>query len=150
MAKVSLFKEFYSKGWDQFLPFVITILAILFTDLLKGIIVGIIVGLFYMIRSNFKSSVFVVNDENNYLIRLRKDVSFLNKPIIKRKLEQIPSNSFLLIDATRSDYIDKDIIDEINNFLHHAHLKKIKVEIKKSNHKQMHTLFLDPQSLTTK
>lgn len=150
LAKVSLFKEFYSKGWDQFLPFVITILAILLTDLLKGIIVGIIVGLFYMIRSNFRSSVFVVNDENNYLIRLRKDVSFLNKPIIKRKLEQIPSNSFLLIDATRSDYIEKDIIEEINNFMHHAHLKKIKVEIKKSNHKQMHTLFLDPQSLTTK
>lgn len=147
LAKVSLFKEFYSKGWDQFTPFIITILAILFTDLLKGIVVGIVVGLFYLIRSNFKSSVFVVNNENNYLIRLRKDVSFLNKPIIKNKLEQIPENSFLLIDATRSDYIDKDIIEEINNFLYHAHLKNIKVEIKKSNYKAMHNLFLDQKNI---
>lgn len=147
LAKVSLFKEFYKKGWDQFLPFIVTISAILLTDLLKGIIIGIIVGLFYLIRSNFKSSVFVVHDNNNYLIRLRKDVSFLNKPIIKRKLEQIPENSFLLIDATRSDYIDKDIIEEINNFQYHAHLKNIKVSIKRSNYKTMHNLFLEQENL---
>ncbi|MEI9954971.1 MAG: SulP family inorganic anion transporter [Ferruginibacter sp.] len=99
LAKVSLFKEFYQKGWDQFVPFVVTIAAILMTDLLKGIIVGIAVGLFYMIRSNFRSSVLVVNDDNKFLFRLRKDVSFLNKPIIKRKLEEVPENAFVLIDA---------------------------------------------------
>lgn len=149
LAKVSLFKEFYSKGWDQFIPFVVTILAILLTDLLVGIVVGIIVGLFFMVRSNFKSSVFVVNDRNRYLFRLRKDVSFLNKPIVKQKLEEVPANSFILIDATRADFIDKDIIEEINNFLKHAHLKNIKVEIKKSVSKSMHTLFTDEQKLVT-
>jgi MFS superfamily sulfate permease-like transporter len=146
LAKITLFKEFYQKGWDQFVPFVVTIVAIIMTDLLKGIGVGLLVGLFYLVRSNFRSSVMVVNDDNNYLIRLRKDVSFLNKPIIKHKLEKVPANSFVMIDATRADFIDKDIIDEINNFLCHAHLKNITVEIKKSHHKQMHALLNEPQT----
>jgi MFS superfamily sulfate permease-like transporter len=141
LAKVSLFKEFYQKGWDQFMPFTITIVAILMTDLLKGIIVGIGVGLFFMIRSNFRSSVFIVNDDNKYIFRLRKDVSFLNKPIVKKKLEEVPKNAFVLIDATRADFIDKDVIEEINNFMVHAHLKNIKVEIKKSQFKPVHLLF---------
>ena len=145
LVKVSLFKDFYQKGWDQFVPFVVTIAAILLTDLLIGIMIGIGVGLFYMLRSNFRSSVFVVNDKNNYLIRLRKDVSFLNKPIIKKKLEEVPRNASVLIDATRADFIDKDVIEEVNNFLCHAHLKNIHVEIKKSLYKPMHLLFNDPK-----
>ncbi len=148
LVKISLFKEFYQKGWDQFVPFVITIAAILLTDLLIGILIGIGVGLFYMLRSNFRSSVFVVNDKNNYLIRLRKDVSFLNKPIIKKKLEQVPKNAFLLIDATRADFIVKDVIEEVNNFLCHAHLKNIHVEIKRSLFKPMHLLFNEPKKIT--
>jgi MFS superfamily sulfate permease-like transporter len=132
LAKPSLFKSFYKKGWDQFLPFIITIIAILVTDLLKGVIIGIGVGLFFVMRSNFKTAVFVVNDANNYLFRLRKDVSFLNKPIIKRKLEEVPENAFVIIDTSRADFIDKDVIETIEDFLIHAPLKNIKVELKKS------------------
>ncbi len=145
LARVSLFKEFFQKGWDQFMPFVVTVIAILTTDLLIGIIVGIIVGLFFMVRSNFRSSVFVVNDHNHYLIRFRKDVSFLNKPIVKEKLEDVPENAFVIIDATRADFIDKDVIEEVNNFLCHAHLKNIKVDIKLSPNKPMHLLFQLPK-----
>jgi MFS superfamily sulfate permease-like transporter len=145
LAKVSLFKEFFYKGWDQFVPFVVTIAAILMTDLLVGILVGIAVGLFFMIRSNFRSSVFMVKDANNYLIRFRKDVSFLNKPIVKKTLEDVPADAAVLIDATRADFIDKDVIEEINNFLCHAHLKNIRVEIKKSLTKPMHLLFMEPK-----
>lgn len=145
LAKISLFKEYYRKGLDQFIPFVVTIVVILLTDLLVGIMAGIAVALFFMLRSNFLSSVFVVNDENRYLVRLRKDVSFLNKPIVKRKLEAVPANSFVLIDATRADFIDKDVIEEINNFMLHAGLKNIVVEIKKSQHKPMHNLFTNNQ-----
>ncbi|MBY0349280.1 MAG: SulP family inorganic anion transporter [Hydrotalea flava] len=147
LAKVSLFKEFYKKGLDQFIPFVVTILAILLTDLLIGILIGCGVALFFLIRSNFHSAVLVVNDTNNYLIRLRKDVSFLNKPIIKQKLEEIPENSFVLIDITRADFIDKDVIEEINHYMQHAHLKNIKVEVKKSRNKSMHQLFSQPNEL---
>ncbi len=142
LAKISIFKEFYSKGWDQFGPFLITILAILFTDLLVGICIGIIAGLFFLVRSNFRSSILMVNDQNNYLLRLRKDVSFLNKPVIKKLLDEIPENAFVIVDATRADFIDKDVIEEINSFIQHAHLKNIRFSIKKSQHKPTHLLFL--------
>jgi MFS superfamily sulfate permease-like transporter len=135
LAKPSLFKLFYKKGWDQFVPFLITIVAILLTDLLKGVLVGIGLGLFYILRSNFRTAVFVVNDDNRYLFRLRKDVSFLNKAIIKGKLETVKENSYVLIDAARADFIDKDIIEVIEDFTLHAHLKNIKVEIKNSTSK---------------
>lgn len=135
LANPSLFKAIYKKGWDQFLPFIITLVAIVLTDLLKGIIIGVAVGLFFVIRSNFKTAVFVVNDDNKYLFRLRKDVSFLNKPIIKQKLEEVPENAYVLIDASRADFIDKDVIEVIEYFLLHAHLKNIKVDIKKSMYK---------------
>jgi MFS superfamily sulfate permease-like transporter len=147
LAKITLFKEFYNKGWDQFIPFCVTILAILMTDLLVGILIGIAVGLFFMVRSNFRSSVFVVNDNNNYLFRLRKDVSFLNKPIVKYKLEAVPNNAYVIIDATRADFIDQDIIDTVNEFIYHAHLKNITVDVKRSLHKPMHLLFLQPKEI---
>ena len=136
LAKPALFKAYYKKGWDQFLPFVITIAAILLTDLLIGVLIGIGVGLFFIVRSNFKTSVFIVHDHNKYLIRLRKDVSFLNKPIIKNKLEEIPENASVLIDASRADFIDKDVVEAIEDFALHAPLKNIRVEIKTSEFKE--------------
>lgn len=136
LAKPALFKAYYKKGWDQFLPFVITIAAILFTDLLKGVIIGIGVGLVFVLRSNFKTAVFIVNDSNKYLFRLRKDVSFMNKPIIKNKLEEVPEDSFVLIDAGRADFIDKDVVEVIEDFMIHAPLKNIKVELKRSTYKK--------------
>lgn len=132
LAKPTLFVSFYKKGWDQFMPFVITVTAILLTDLLKGILVGCFVGLFFVLRSNFRSAVFVVNDKNKYLFRLRKDVSFLNKPIIKYKLEKVPENAYVMIDATRADFIDKDVVEVIEDFMKHASLKNIHVELKRS------------------
>jgi len=136
LAKPSLFKAFYKKGWDQFLPFIITIVAILLTDLLKGVIIGIGVGLFFVLRSNFKTAVFVVNDHNRYLFRLRKDVSFMNKAIIKQKLEKVPADSYVMIDTVRADFIDKDVVETIEDFMLHAPLKNIRVELKRSNFKE--------------
>lgn len=130
LAKPSLFKLYYKKGWDQFLPFVITVAAILLSDLLTGVLIGIGVGFIFVIRSNFRSAVMVVHDRNKYLFRLRKDVSFLNKPIIKNKLEEVPEDSFVLIDASRADYIDRDIVEVIDDFRRHAPLKNIRLEIK--------------------
>jgi MFS superfamily sulfate permease-like transporter len=135
LANPALFKMFYKKGWDQFMPFVITIVAILLSDLLIGILIGCGVGLFFVMRSNFRSAILVVSDGSNYLFRLRKDVSFLNKPIIKNKLETVPGDASVLIDATRADFIDKDIIEVIEDFMKHAPLKNIRVELKRSNYK---------------
>jgi MFS superfamily sulfate permease-like transporter len=147
LVKPSIFKEIYQKGWDQFIPFMVTLVAILFTDLLVGIIIGTIVALFSLIKSNFKSAVMVVHDDNKYLVRFRKDISFLNKPIVKEKLESVPADAYVLIDMTRADFIDKDIIDVVNEFLKHAHLKNIIVEIKKSRFKADHQLVHDQSTI---
>lgn len=133
LAKVSLFKEMYQKGWDQFLPFAITVIAIIQTDLLKGIIVGLFIGLFFVIRSNFKTAVFVMKDEHRYLIRFRKEVSFLNKALVKSTLEQIPDDTAVLIDATKSEFIDKDIVEIMNDFIVNARIRGIRVYIKRQS-----------------
>ncbi|MEP6846702.1 MAG: SulP family inorganic anion transporter, partial [Panacibacter sp.] len=147
LAKPSIFKSFYHKGIDQFAPFVLTILAIIFTDLLVGILIGIVVGLFFVMRSNFKTALFVVNDDNKFLFRLQKDVSFLNKPILKAKLEQVPEDAHVIIDLSRADFLDKDVIEVINDFQHHAHFKNIRVEIKKSQIKKDHKLIEEKPAL---
>lgn len=130
LAKPSLFREYYRKGWDQLMPFVITLVAIVLTDLLKGVMIGIIIGLFYVVRSNFRTAIFVVNDQNRYLLRLRKDISFFVKPKLKELLEGIPENSVLVIDMSRVEFIDRDIQDTIEEYRQHAHLKNIRVNVK--------------------
>jgi hypothetical protein len=135
LAKPSIFKMYFVAGLDQFVPFVVTIVSILFTDLLVGILIGCLVGLFFVMRSNFKSAIIVVHDDNKYLFRLRKDVSYLNKPLIKAKLESVPENSSVFIDASRADFIDKDVVGVIEDFIRHAPLKNINVEIKTSTYK---------------
>jgi MFS superfamily sulfate permease-like transporter len=132
LAKPALFRHFYKMGMNQFIPFVVTIVAILITDLLIGVLIGMAVGLFFVIRSNFRSSVFVVNDESQYLFRLRKDVSFLNKPIVKNRLEEVPENASVLIDVSRADFIDRDVVETIEDFMIHAPLKNITVSIRHS------------------
>ena len=133
LATPTLFISFYKKGWDQFIPFLVTVVAILLTDLLKGVAIGILVGLFYVLRSNFRSAIFVMKDGDRFLFRLKKDVSFLNKPILKSELESVPKNGYVLIDTSKADFIDKDVIDVVEDFMKHAHLKNISVELKKSN-----------------
>jgi len=134
LAKVSLFKDYYKKGWEQFMPFVITVLAIVFTDLLKGVLIGIAIGIFYVIRSNFRSAIFVVKQNGGTLIRMRKDVSFFSKPILKAALEKVEKGSSVIIDMTSAEFIDKDILDTISDFNDHAHLKDIRVEIKNTTY----------------
>lgn len=130
LIKPSIIKEMFDKGRAQFLPFAITIAAILFTDLLIGIIIGILSGLFFVIQSNFKKAIFTVNDGNKYLIRFSHQVSFLNKIAVRKWLEGIPENSYVLIDASKSFFIDGDIIEDVLDFTKHAHLKNIKVDFK--------------------
>lgn len=140
LAKPSIFTDLYKRGWDQFVPFIATVIVIIFTDLLTGIIIGIAIGLFFVIRSNFKSSLMVVHDKDRYLFRFRKDVSFLNKPLLKSKLEKVPENSYVLIDLMRADFIDKDVVEVINDFTKHAPLKNITVQVKRSALRPTHQM----------
>jgi MFS superfamily sulfate permease-like transporter len=131
LAKPSVFKDIFSKGYSQFLPFIITILAILFTDLLRGIVIGIVVGLFFVVRSNYHRSIFIARDNNNIMIRLQKDISFLNKAFLRKTFREIPRGSYVIIDGSRSPFIDNDIIETINDFIQSAKNREIKVELKK-------------------
>ena len=132
LAKVGLFKEYYKKGWDQFMPFVITILAIVFTDLLKGVLIGIAAGIFYILRSNFRTALFHEEGGGNHLIRFKKDISFFSKPKLKSLLNNIPDGSKVTIDMSKAEFIDKDIIDTVNEFLTGSLAKGIKVETTRS------------------
>jgi MFS superfamily sulfate permease-like transporter len=128
-----LYRHTYRKGWDQFLPFIVTIFAILFTDLLVGITIGLLVSLFFVLKSNFHTSVLVVNDDKQYLVKFTKDVSFLNKAQLRRVFEQIPANSKVVIDGTKSQYIDTDILETIEDFMQGAPAKSIEVDLKKTS-----------------
>lgn len=140
LAKVSLFKLYFLKGWDQFMPFIVTILAIVFTDLLKGVLIGIAVGIFYILRGNFRTAIFSLQDDDNYLIRLRKDVSFFSKAKLKASLEKIPRNSKLHIDMSRAEFIDRDILDTIDEFQAHAGNKNIILSLQQSIYNKSHIL----------
>jgi MFS superfamily sulfate permease-like transporter len=131
LAKISIFTTYWKKGLNQFLPFIITVVAILFTDLLIGICVGITVGLYFILRSNFHSAILIIKDEHRFLIRFGKDVSFLNKGYLKTTLEKIPNNQAVLIDASKSNFIDQDIVDLINDFIINAELRNVRIYIKR-------------------
>jgi MFS superfamily sulfate permease-like transporter len=133
LTSPKLYKSFAKLGRSQFIPFVVTIVAILFTDLLLGVLIGFVVGLYFVFKANLHASVILVNDGNNYLLRFNKDTSFLNKPILKKLLASIPHQAELLIDGSRSVFIDTDIIDMIEDFVDAAKQKNIKIELRKSS-----------------
>jgi MFS superfamily sulfate permease-like transporter len=128
LAKPKLFFEFFQKGWNQLIPFVTTILAILLTDLLKGIVAGILVGLYYVIRANHHAAISLTQSGNHYLIRLNKDVTFLNRALLRNFFDQIDENSFVIIDGSKTRFIDHDILETIEDFLQSAPDANIKVE----------------------
>ncbi|MFY0601448.1 MAG: SulP family inorganic anion transporter [Cyclobacteriaceae bacterium] len=131
LAKPSLFKSVFNQGLDQFLPFVITILAILFTDLLIGILIGIGVGLFFVFKANLHQAITLKEtSDKTYLISLEKDVSFLNKAFLRLALKKIPNDSKVIFDETESIFIDHDIAETIDDFFLTAESKNIEVEVR--------------------
>lgn len=120
LAKVSLFKTMYQKGWNQFIPFIVTVLAIVFTDLLIGVLIGLAVSIFYLLRSNFRNP-FTIGKEKLSIgevlkLELSDEVSFLNKASIKDTLWNLPNSSKVIIDGSRSSFIDEDVLEVIEDF----------------------------------
>ena len=134
LAKPSLFKQMYKLGWEQFIPFLATVVAILATDLLKGITVGILFGIFYTLRHSYRNSHHVkdiVSDENGTSVHhlvLAEEVSFFNKASLLNTLDTIPVNSKVVIDCTNSKSIAYDVIEIINDYELNAKTKNIIVE----------------------
>jgi carbonic anhydrase len=120
LTKVTLFKKIYNQGLSQFIPFVVTIVAIVFTDLLIGVLIGLATSIFYLLKSNYKNP-FVLNKETLHVqetirMELPNQVSFLNKASIRDTLWSVPRDSNVIIDATNSNFIDNDILEIINDF----------------------------------
>ena len=121
----------YRQGWDQFIPFAVTILSVLFTNLLYGLVIGLVAGIIFVVKANFHNSIIVTKDGGNYFIKLARDVSFLNKGVLRKRLNEIPENSYVIIDGTSPTYIDHDIIETLEDYKSTALLRNVQVEIKK-------------------
>ena len=134
LAKPSLFKQMYKLGWEQFIPFTATVVAILATDLLKGITVGLLFGIFYTLRHSYRNSYYmkdVVTTEDGQQVHhlvLAEEISFFNKASIVKALDAIPANSIVVIDCTKSKSIAFDVLELIKNYEINAKTKNISVE----------------------
>ncbi|SDX62556.1 SulP family inorganic anion transporter [Flavobacterium degerlachei] len=134
LAKPALFKEMYKLGWEQFIPFTMTVVGILATDLLKGITLGILFGIFYTLRHSYRNShhlMDIVKNENGnevHHIVLAQEVSFFNKASIIDTLDLIPENSKVIIDFSKSKSIAYDVLEIIKDFEINAKTKNIDVE----------------------
>jgi MFS superfamily sulfate permease-like transporter len=137
LAKPSVFKAVYKDGQDQFIPFLITVVAIVFTDLLKGIGIGLAIGLGYVIYNNFKSSISYFKEGKNVLIKFNKDVFFYNRAALVKIFLSLKENESIYIDASSIDFIDYDIFMTIEDFAKSAKNKKINVELNGITHRKL-------------
>lgn len=133
LAKISLFKEMYKLGWEQFMPFIVTIIAVQFSDLLKGIALGMIVAIFYILRTNYRRDYVIHHEKKSdggaIKIILSEHVTFINKGSIAKKLADLQNDIHVTIDASNSHYIDLDVLEIIYDFKIASVLKNIQVEL---------------------
>jgi SulP family sulfate permease len=135
LTKPSLFKKMYQLGWEQFAPFLVTIVVMLFTDLLTGVIGGLITSVFFTLHHSYRNSYhlkdIITTDEGHEIhhIVLAEEVSFFNKANIIALLESIPADSKVIIDCSNSKAIAYDVIEYLNEYPLHASLKNIEVKM---------------------
>lgn len=142
LVKPSIFIELWKLGKTQFLPFLITFISIIATDLLKGIAIGLLVGIFFVIRRNFKEGIQLYQHQSNYLLRFQSEVTFLNRPLLKEKIRSIPSDCSVLLDFSKTERLDEDIREIIDDFLVNARYKNIDIEIKYNQRKHQFKKFI--------
>jgi MFS superfamily sulfate permease-like transporter len=129
LAKPEMFKRMFAEGQDQFIPFIVTIVAVLFTDLLIGILIGLMVGVAYVLYTNFKSAINPVKKGNHTFIKFKKDVFFYNRSDLLKIFSKMKSGDILTLDGTRVDFIDHDIFLAIEDFVNDAAKKGITVNV---------------------
>ncbi|TGE08352.1 SulP family inorganic anion transporter [Hymenobacter fodinae] len=134
LTKPVLYRTQWQLGWQQFLPFIVTIVAILFTDLLKGVTIGLAVGIFYILKANYESAFFLHEETprqgGHVHLKLAEQVSFLNKASIVKVLNSLPDGSHVVLDGTGSASIDYDVLEAIENFRLSAHERNIDLELR--------------------
>ncbi|MET3034917.1 SulP family inorganic anion transporter [Chryseobacterium sp. NRRL B-14859] len=120
LAKPATFKHFWHLGKFQFVPFIATVVAVVSTDLLKGVGIGLAISVFYILQGNMKRAYYLsrekLDDADGIKIKLAEEVSFLNKAAIKKTLKNIKPNSTVTIDAKDTSYIATDVLEMIQDF----------------------------------
>lgn len=134
LAKPSLFKTMYILGWKQFTPFIVTVIGIVFTDLLVGIGLGLAVGIVIILIKSFQNSHFLhIEDHSNgnhkIKMTLAEEVTFINKGAILKELDALPENTFLELDVRNTRFLDYDIIEILETFSEKAKQRNITIKI---------------------
>ncbi|QCX02060.1 SulP family inorganic anion transporter [Aggregatimonas sangjinii] len=134
LAKPSTFKAMYKGGWKQFVPFIVTVLGIVFTDLLKGLAMGLAVGIVIVLYKSYKNSHFLHMEnedptDGKIKMTLAEEVTFFNKGAILKELDALPENSFLELDVRKTRYLDPDIIEILDDFNAKARNRNITIQL---------------------
>ncbi len=134
LAKPSLFKTMYQAGWKQFVPFVVTVVGIVFTDLLVGISLGLGVGIVVVLIKSYQNSHFLhIEDKSNgahkIKMTLAEEVTFFNKGAILKELDSLPENSYLELDVRKTRFLDNDIVEILEDFSDKAKNRNIDIKI---------------------
>lgn len=134
LAKPSLFKKMYALGWKQWLPFITTVVGIVFTDLLVGISLGLLVGIVVVLLKSYQNSHFLhIEDKSNgkhsIKMTLAEEVTFFNKGAILKELDSLPKDTQLEINLIKTRYLDNDVIEILEDFLHKARERHIDIKL---------------------
>lgn len=136
LAKPAIFRELYNAGFDQFIPFVVTIAGIVFTDLLMGIAMGTACAVFMILRRNYIGAFdFRIEDveapdhTHHVTLRMNEEVSFLARASMVSALSAIPEGSRVVIDESRNEHMDPDVRELIEDFRSTANLRSIEVDV---------------------
>lgn len=134
LAKPSVFKQMYNLGWKQWVPFIVTVVGIVFTDLLFGIGLGLAVGIIVVLIKSYQNSHFLhienkSNGKHKIKMTLAEEVTFINKGAILKELESLPVDSYLELDVTKTKFLDYDIIEILDDFAFKAKLKNIDIKL---------------------
>jgi MFS superfamily sulfate permease-like transporter len=134
LAKPALFKTMYELGWKQFVPFVVTVLGIVFIDLLIGLGLGLMVGIVVVLVNSYQNSHFLHMegqdvDDGKIKMTLAEQVTFFNKGAILRELDNLPENSMLELDVRNTVYLDYDIVEILDDFSYKADLRNITIRL---------------------
>lgn len=126
LAEPSAFTAMYKKGKEQFVPFMATVIGVVFFDLLIGVALGVLVSMFYLLNNGYKNPfTIVIGDDDKFHIEMAEQVTFLNKASVKNLLAKMPENASVIIDLSRSKYIHQDVLESIEDFRLQANSKKI-------------------------
>ncbi|ARV07136.1 hypothetical protein BTO04_10750 [Polaribacter sp. SA4-10] len=134
LAKPSVFKEMIQLGWKQWIPFTVTVVGIVFTDLLVGIGLGLAVGIVVILIKSFQNSHFLhIEDKSNGKHRIKmtlaEEVTFFNKGAILKELDSLPRDTFLELDVRKTRYLDNDIIEILEDFAIKAKERNIDIKL---------------------